>query len=36
MLHESLGYGLALEGMDVVNGWENADPSEIELDELKT
>ena len=36
MLHDSLGYGLALEGMDVVDGWEIADPSEIELDEPKT
>ncbi len=33
MIHDSLGYGLALEGMAVVDGWENADPSEIELDE---
>ena len=36
MLHDSLGYGLALEGIGVVDGWENADPSEIELDEPKT
>ena len=33
MIHDSLGYGLALEGMAMADGWENADPSEIKLDE---